>query len=69
MISSIPEDKAVAILSAAAVDLWNVVTLTKRITGTAQVRRSDIPPSCAPDLEFDTRSTNSREPFLVDTSP
>ncbi|MFS8004261.1 hypothetical protein Hanom_Chr13g01223661 [Helianthus anomalus] len=29
--------------------------------GPAQARRHDIPPSCAP--EFDTRSTESREPI------
>ncbi|MFS7901755.1 hypothetical protein Hanom_Chr01g00003421 [Helianthus anomalus] len=26
----------------------------------AQARRHDIPPSCAPEFEFDTRSTESR---------
>ncbi|MFS7930624.1 hypothetical protein Hanom_Chr04g00346421 [Helianthus anomalus] len=35
--------------------------------GSAQARRSDIPPSYAP--EFDTRSTESREPIPADTSP
>ncbi|MFS7958190.1 hypothetical protein Hanom_Chr07g00675301 [Helianthus anomalus] len=34
--------------------------------GSAQARRHDIPPSCAP--ESDTRSMESRERFPVDTS-
>ncbi|KAF5824150.1 hypothetical protein HanXRQr2_Chr00c239g0834311 [Helianthus annuus] len=34
--------------------------------GSAQARRHDIPPSCA--LEFDTRNTESRERFPLDTS-
>ncbi|KAJ0603691.1 hypothetical protein HanHA300_Chr02g0041121 [Helianthus annuus] len=34
--------------------------------GPAQARRHDIPPSCVP--EFDTRSTESRECFPLDTS-
>ncbi|MFS7921927.1 putative F-box domain-containing protein [Helianthus anomalus] len=35
--------------------------------GSAQARCRDIPPSCAP--EFDTRSTESREPIPIYTSP
>ncbi|MFS7899590.1 hypothetical protein Hanom_Chr15g01410791 [Helianthus anomalus] len=35
--------------------------------GSAQARRHNIPPSCAP--EFDTPSTESREPIPVYTSP
>ncbi|KAJ0479837.1 hypothetical protein HanIR_Chr13g0624651 [Helianthus annuus] len=43
--------------------MWTRLGLVRRSTrlGSAQARRSDILPSCAP--EFDTRSTESRDPI------
>ncbi|MFS7927822.1 hypothetical protein Hanom_Chr04g00313641 [Helianthus anomalus] len=47
--------------------LWMPLDLVSTRLGSAQARRHDIPPSCAP--EFDTRSTESREHSRGATSP
>ncbi|MFS8019968.1 hypothetical protein Hanom_Chr15g01410061 [Helianthus anomalus] len=64
------ENKALLQIS---VDTYYVVATRFRSTrfgltrlGSAQARRHEIPPSCAP--EFDTRSTKRREPIPAATS-